>query len=89
MRLVSQYGISHIVIMRYLYFIEKHHVLQFRGVSYNSTLTYDGIAADKCTVTDLCFFPDDDIFTDKSGRCHFGRTGDPDVAFSFFVLVFA
>ena len=72
MSLVTQDGISHIVIMGHLHLVEKHHVFELCRVSHDSALSHDGVSPDKCTVAYFGIFPDDDVFTDKSRRRYFG-----------------
>ena len=69
MCLVSKNGITDVIVMRNLYFVEQDHIFQLGGVTNDSALADDGISADKSTLADLRAFSDDAWAVDGSGRC--------------------
>mgnify|MGYP000169952922 CR=1 FL=1 len=89
MCLVSKNGITDVIVMRNLYFVEQDHIFQLGGVADNGSFTYDRIAADECTVAYFCFFSDDRRSVNVSGRCYGCGFCDPDVFPTFFVFFFA
>ena len=71
--------------MGHLYFIEQNHVLQFGGIADYRTLSHDGIATDKCAVTDLRFLINDQRPVQAGGRSNFCVFSHPDILASFFI----
>lgn len=59
MGFVAEDGISHVVIVRHLYFIEQDDVLKFCRVTYDCAFADDRISADECALTDFCVLSDD------------------------------
>ena len=66
--------------MRYLNLIEKDYILKLGRVSYYTALSYDSLAADKCTLSNFCIFSYDTGTCDAGGRSYFCRLSDPDVS---------
>ena len=88
MGLEAQHTVSHIIIMRHLYFIEQNHVLKFRGIANYRAFTHNGIATDKGTVTDLRFFINDQRTVQAGGRSYLCVLCHPDILASFFINFF-
>ena len=68
MRFPSENGIADIAEVRDLNIIEENAVLQFAGIADNRMLTYNGGAADECTMADLRAGVDDRIWRDVRVR---------------------
>ena len=87
MCLVSKNGITDVIVMRNLYFVEQDHIFQLGGVADNGSFTYDRIAADECTVAYFCFFSDDRRSVDV-GCLEYGcGFGDPYVFADLIVFI--
>ena len=83
---VSKYGISNIVVMWNLYFIEQDNIFKFCRIADYSSLSYNCIAADKCTVTNLCIFSDNCRSVDICRFKYFCRFCNPNI-FSYFIIL--
>ena len=88
MRFISKHRITHIIIMRNLYFIEQNYILKLCRITDYRTLSYDGIATDKCTVSYFCILADDCRAMNVSRRKYVCRLGNPQILFHLIILLF-
>ena len=70
MRLKTEDGVPHVVVVRRLNVIEEHYIFQFTGVPYHSVFADDGTAADERAV------PDFGPVVNDAGRADIGRRED-------------
>ncbi len=59
MGLISQNGISYIIIMGNLHLIEQDHILKFCRISHNGAFADNGISTDKSAMPDFRVLADD------------------------------
>ena len=72
MRLITENGITHIIVMWNLYFIKKDHIFQLCGITDYRPFAYDRVSTDKSTVAYLRVLPDDRRPVDIGGWKYIG-----------------
>ena len=78
MRLKTEYGVSHVVVVRRLNVIEEHYIFQFTRVPYHSVFADDGTAADERAVPDFGPVVNDAGCADIGRRKDLGILRNPD-----------
>ena len=88
MGIISQYGVSHIIIMRDLYMIEQYYVFKLRGISYYAVLSYECRTSYECTMPYLGAGSYDAGAIDISRRQDLCSLMDPDILL-WMIIFFA
>ena len=88
MGFITKDAVSHIIVVRHLYFIEENHVFQLCGIADHRSLSHDGAAPHKGTVAHLRILIDDERAVQAGRGSHFRAFRDPDVFPPFLITVF-
>lgn len=87
MGLVAENGIPDVIVMWYLYRVKNDIIFDLRGISDNRSFSNDCASADKCTVTDLGIFINNQRSVQTCRRRNGCTLCHPDI-FSTFLINF-